>query len=175
VDIDFKTIFGQSRNPYVLLDPAFTIVEMNDAYLVVTMRRREDLVGRSLFDAFPSDPASPEHRQLKASLERVVREKQRDHLPLIRYDIPKPDGGIEERYWSATHTPLLGPDGAVRCILQHTVDVTELHRLRLLVGELPAGLGRVAAATDMYRRAAAVQEANTALQEEQARLRSLFS
>jgi PAS domain-containing protein len=117
IPIDFAALFGASPNPYVLLDPRFTIVTMNDAYLQVTMRRRDELVGRNIFDAFPSDPDSESHRQLRGALERVLRTGERDHLPLIQYDIPLPNGGFEERSWSATHTPLLGPDGAVAFIL----------------------------------------------------------
>ena len=131
--INFEALFSASPNPYVLLDLSLTIVGMNDAYLQVTMREREDLIGRNMFDAFPSDPDSTSYRQLRGSLEKVVREKAADHLPLIEYAIPLPNGrGFEERYWSATHTPLFNHAGELTFILQHTVDVTELHRLRNL-------------------------------------------
>jgi PAS domain S-box-containing protein len=143
--IDFQALFSTSPNPYVLLDPSFAMVDMNEAYLAVTMRRRADLLGRNLFEAFPSDPASASHRQLRTSLERVLRDRVADHLPLIHYDIALPDGrGFEERYWSATHTPLPGPDGAVAYILQHTVDVTELHRLRSFARTSLGGPGAAA-------------------------------
>jgi PAS domain S-box-containing protein len=48
--INFEALFSASPNPYVLLDLSFTIVGMNDAYLQVTMRGREDLLGRNLFE-----------------------------------------------------------------------------------------------------------------------------
>ena len=56
--IDFETLFASSPNPYVLLAPDLTIVTMNQAYLDATMRERHEIVGRKMFDAFPSDPAS---------------------------------------------------------------------------------------------------------------------
>jgi PAS domain S-box-containing protein len=140
--IDFQALFSASPNPYVLLDPSFAIADMNAAYLAATLRTRADLLGRNLFEAFPSDPGSASHRQLRTSLERVLHERVADHLPLIHYDIALPDGrGFEERYWSATHTPLPGPDGAVAYILQHTVDVTELHRLRSFARTSLSGAG----------------------------------
>jgi two-component sensor histidine kinase len=37
---------------------------------------------------------------------------------------------FEDRYWSATHTPMLDDAGEVTFILQHTTDITELQRLR---------------------------------------------
>lgn len=174
--IDFESLFRASPNPYVLLDPAFTIVAMNEAYLRVTMRKREELVGRNIFEAFPSDPNSASYRQLRTSLERVAQEGKPDHLPLIHYDISLPDGrGSEERYWSATHTPLFDETRQLAFILQHTVDVTELHRLRVFARNsiLRSGPSPLVE-TDVLRRAQAVQEANQALEEERQHLRGLF-
>lgn len=174
--INFEALFSASPNPYVLLDLSFTIAGMNDAYLQVTMREREDLLGSNLFEAFPSDPDSASHRQLRSSLEKVAREKVADYLPLIEYAIPLTNGqGFEERYWSATHTPLFNHDGEMTFILQHTVDVTELHRLRNLAKSTVLSSGPSALIeTDMFRRAQAVQEANQVLSEEQQHLRGLF-
>lgn len=172
--IDFKALFDSSPNPYVLLLPDFTIAGMNEAYLRVTMRTREDIIGRNMFEAFPGEGASVE--QLRASLERALRSGTRDHLALIHYDIPRPDGnGLEERFWSATHTPLLDAAGEVAYILQHTVDVTELHRLRMAARATytPSGL-EAQVEGDVFRRAQAVQEANRSLDAERRHLRSLF-
>jgi len=168
--IDFEALFGASPNPYVMVAPDLTIVTMNDAYLSATMREREDLVGRKMFDAFPSDPDSESHRLLRSSLERVVHTAQRDEIALIRYDIELPSGGYEERYWSASHVPLL-IEGKVAYILQHTVDVTELHGLR----KLAAKTGPHARdETGVFQRANAVQEANQSLAQETQRLRTMF-
>ncbi|PVE23400.1 hypothetical protein DC522_16195 [Microvirga sp. KLBC 81] len=174
--INFEALFNASPNPYVLLNPSLVIMGMNEAYLRATMRNREELVGRNMFEAFPSDPDSEGHKQLRASFERVIAEKVPDHLPIIEYAIPLPDGqGFEERFWSATHTPLFNEAGELISILQHTVDVTELHQLRkfaqtsaLLTG--PSALIE----TDMFRRAQAVQEVNQTLSRERQHLQELF-
>ncbi|MEP9377574.1 PAS domain-containing protein [Aquabacter sp. CN5-332] len=167
--IDFEALFAASPNPYVLLDPSFGLVAMNDAYLRVTGRERTDILGRNMFEAFPSDPDSAGHRTLRQSLERVVRERVQDHLPLILYAIPINGGrGFEERYWSATHTPLFGEDGKLAFILQHTVDVTELHRLRQQAGSATV------AEDGVLRRAEAVQHVNLVLEQERVRLADLF-
>jgi len=160
--IDFEALLTRSPNPYVLLDSEFRLVWMNDAYLRVTMRSRDELIGRTMFDAFPSDPESESHRLLEGSLKKVLATSKADELALIRYDIPDPDGSMHRHYWSATHTPLLHDDGTVAFILQHTVDVTEIEGLRRLRDQM-----------GVVRRAEAVQARNLDLSEQSRRLRSL--
>ena len=169
--IDFETLFGASPNPYVLMSPDLTIVTMNDAYLAATMRERAEIVGRKMFDAFPSDPQSESYQLLQGSLDRVLRTGERDELALIRYPIELPPGEYEDRYWSATHVPLLDDDGKVAYILQHTVDVTELHRLRTFAAEAGQHAREEAG---VFERAHAVQEANQSLTQETNRLRTMF-
>ena len=66
----------------------------------------------------PGDPDAGDDsgvRELRASLQRVVDTATADVLGLIRYSIPirtATGTTFEERYWSATHTPLLDADAA---------------------------------------------------------------
>lgn len=168
--IDFQALFEKSPNPYVLLDREFTIVSANAAYLGVTGRTAESVIGRRMFEVFPSDPDSASHQQLRSSLERAVHENATDHLPLIRYDIER-GGKIEQLYWSATHTPLVGSDGKCSYVLQHTTDVTELQRLR----ELADSKGQTRAVEAVIvQRAEAVQALNDRLGAEIQQLKLLF-
>lgn len=174
--VDFKALFDVSPNPYVLLDSTLAIVSMNDAYLRVTGSKREKILGRNMFEAFPSDPASDGHRMLRASLERVIKTGEPDHLPLIRYDLALPDDqGFQERYWSATHTPVPNRAGEIAYILQHTVDVSELHRLRALARDVTGAGPSNLIESDVFQRAKAVQESNLALEQERQYLRGLFA
>ncbi|HVH42481.1 MAG TPA: PAS domain-containing sensor histidine kinase [Labilithrix sp.] len=132
--LDFQHVFEASPNPYMLLDAQLRYVAANKAYLEVTGSRLDDLVGRPVLDAFPHDESHPNNasaRLLDASLKKVLRTRRPDFLALIPYRVAREHGGpLEDRYWSATHTPIVGTDGEVELILQHTVDVTELERLR---------------------------------------------
>ncbi len=163
LDLDFQLALASSPNPYVMLDHELEIVWMNDAYLRVTMRERDALIGRMIFDAFPSEPGSDSRELLARSLRRVIETGASDELALIRYDIERPDGSLEVRYWSATHTAIADRTGAKRYILQHTVDVTELHELRQLRDEM-----------GVIRRANAVQQQNRSLVDESRRLFDFF-
>jgi len=170
--LDPRTLFDASPNAYVLLDGRLRIVAANAAYLRITGRSSAELLGRVLFEAFPSAPDSPNGRQLRQSFARVLDTGEPDHLATIHYPIPRPDGTLDDRYWSATHTPLKGGDGVVTYILQHTEDVTELVQLRAQAAQLPQSM--VMAAAHLGQRAHAVAAANLALGEERDVLRQLF-
>ena len=180
--VDLASAFDASPNPYVLITPDLRIAGVNQAYLDVTDSRRDDIIGRPLFAAFDSGPGedAPENvRQVQASLERARDMRRRDHLPLVKFRMPRRLGNgrqvFEDRYWSATHTPMLDEDGEVVFILQHTTDITELQRLR----ERGARPERASALDVMLGgavlgRAEQVQEDNRRLEDERNRLIEMF-
>ncbi|WNG39532.1 PAS domain-containing protein [Archangium violaceum] len=131
---DFQRLFEKSPGLYLVLtpDPAFTIVAVTDAYLRATMTRREDLVGRGLFEAFPDNPGNPQATgtmNLRASLARVLATRAPDMMSVQKYDVRRPasaGGGFEERYWSPINLPILSEEGALLYILHQVEDVTEV-------------------------------------------------
>jgi len=174
---DFTALFRVLPSPYMILDRDLRYVEANEAYCATLERRREDLIGKPLFELFPNSGESG--RRLRESFERVLETGRPDSIPLIPYPIERPasrGGGFEMRYWSAAHVPLLGPDGRTRFILQNTVDVTELQRLKQMAYG-PGGETYLAPApgeTDLLQRAAEVTALNAALTQETRGLRDLF-
>lgn len=145
--LDFKSLLDISPNPYVTLDRDLTIVWANREYLKVTMRHLDDIVGRNIFEAYPSEGES--YRQLRASFDRVLETGKPDEIAHIRYDIPDERGSFDTHYWSATHTPLTNEKGEVDLILQHTVDITEVEELRRM-REAMGVLKRAQAAEERY-------------------------
>lgn len=126
--VDFQLLFEALPKKYLVLDPDLVIVAVSDAYLEATLTRRRYLVGRRVLDVFPDnpdDPATEATRNLKASLNRVVRQRTRDAMSVQKYDIPRPGGGFEERFWTANNSPVLAPDGSVAFIVHAVEDVTE--------------------------------------------------
>ena len=174
-EADFESVLAAAPHPYMLLAPDLTIRWVNEAYLHATGRTRGEIVGLGVFEAFPGgphDPGGEGTRALQASLDRVRSTGQRDVLALIRYAIPKqtPAGPVfEDRYWSASHTPLLDAQGRLQAILQQTDDVTELQTLKQELAATPA---RVEGS--MFRRAQQVQAENRQLGAERALLRQLL-
>ena len=133
---DFRAMFEAAPGLYLVLTPSLDIVAVSDAYLRATMTRRDAILGRGIFEVFPDNPDDPEAtgvRNLRASLERVRKDRLADTMPVQKYDIRRPDsegGGFEERYWSPVNSPVLGSDGVLSYIIHRVEDVTEFVRLR---------------------------------------------
>lgn len=128
IKVDLEALFSDARSPYLLLDADLRIIWANDAYFETVGRERDPLVGQKLLEAFPAPADSAPDQLLRNSFRRVLDNCKTDHLPLIPYPITSEDGFVDERFWSATHTPILDDEGAVQYILQNTMDVTELYR-----------------------------------------------
>jgi signal transduction histidine kinase len=135
-DADFALVFDCSPHPYLLLrpDPRFTIAAVNRQYLTLSRRPAESLLGKAMLEAFPDNPAhggASSVADLRASLERVVRERVQDVMGVQRYDIrPHGDEQFEERYWSAVNSPVFDRRGELVFIVHHVRDITEFVHLR---------------------------------------------
>ena len=166
---DFRTLFESSPGLYLVLSPDLTIVAVSDAYLAATMTERAAIVGRGIFDVFPDnpdDPATEGVRNLKASLERVRRDRVADAMPVQRYDIRRPEsegGGFEQRFWSPVNTPVPASDGSLAYIIHRVEDVTEFMRVKQQGAALE---GKAAAMeAEIYQRSQQVAEASRRLKE----------
>ena len=133
---DFQELFQGAPGLYLVLEPDLTIVAVSDAYLRATMTKRNDILGRGLFEVFPDNPDDPladGTRNLRASLERVIKNQIADRMDVQKYDIRRPSeegGGFEERYWSPLNSPVIGASGKLTHIIHQAEDVTELVHLR---------------------------------------------
>jgi signal transduction histidine kinase/CheY-like chemotaxis protein len=160
--IDYRRLFEATPTPYLILDAGLWIVAVNDAYLRATMTTRETLLGRFMFDAFPDNPSDPQAtgvRNLRASLEAVLRTREADIMAIQKYDIRDTGGGFEERFWTPINTPVLGDDGAVELIIHRVEDVTEFVR---------ASERRTAEMeTELFNRASELRELNHRLRREE--------
>lgn len=127
-DVDYAALFAATASPYLVLDPDLIIVDVNQAYLALTGRTRQDLVGTHIFEVpdNPDDPDADGVRKLTASLRWVLDSGRRDTMPLLKYDIPDlgHPGVFEERWWAPVNTPVPAPDGSVRWIIHRAEDVT---------------------------------------------------
>ena len=139
---DFRALFEAAPGLYLALKPDLTIAAVSDAYLRATMTERGKILGRGIFEVFPDNPNDPKAtgtRNLRASLERVLRERRPDTMAVQKYDIRRAeDGAFEERHWSPVNIPVLGRDGEAAYIIHRVEDVTEFVALKRRGAELGA-------------------------------------
>lgn len=148
----YQALFRDAPTPHLVLkcdSPRFTIVEVNTSYLAATNTSRAALIGRGLFEVFPDNPSdtgATGERNLRASLETVLKTGAAHAMAVQKYDIPRPPalgGGFEERYWTPLNTPVFNEHGEMRHIIHYVEDVTEiavLARLRDTEGATVAAL-----------------------------------
>jgi signal transduction histidine kinase len=129
-------LFEAGPGALLVLDPELRIVAVSDEYLAATMTRREEILGRGLFEVFPDNPddsAATGESNLRASLDRVRKHLVADSMAVQQYDIRRPiaeGGGFEVRYWSPVNTPLVDGRGHLRHIVHRVADVTEFVQLK---------------------------------------------
>lgn len=133
---DFQTLFESAPSLFLVLELSFKIVAVSDAYLNATMTKREDIIGRNIFDVFPDNPEDQQAtgvHNLRLSLERVLINRTPDTMAVQKYDIRRPtsEGAVfEERFWSPINTPVFAKDGSIIYIIHRVDDVTEFMRLK---------------------------------------------
>ena len=130
--IDYRILFQGQPVPTLVLqpdDPCFTINDVNKAYLQATKTESSDLIGKSLFVAFPDNPADREANgvsNLYQSLRQVLTSGRLHTMAVQRYDIPvRGTEAFEEKYWQPVNIPVQDGEGKVIAILHQVQDVTE--------------------------------------------------
>ena len=111
---------------------------VSDAYLKATMTKREEIIGRGLFEIFPDnpdDPAATGASNLRSSLQRVLQNAAPDTMAIQKYDVRRPDGVFEERFWSPVNSPVFGPNRRIEYIIHRVEDVTEFVRQKTPSGD----------------------------------------
>lgn len=143
---DFRRLFETLPGLYIVLTPDLRVVTVTDDYLRTTMVSRENLVGQYLFEVFPENPDDEKAHNMSSvrdSIEKVFRTGEIDELPLIRYDVRRPesDGGdFEERFWQIITFPRFDESKTVVHVIHRVEDVTKHIRKEIAQEELNAEL-----------------------------------
>lgn len=129
--IDYQKLFYAVPGQYLVLSLDSEILDASDSYLRATDTKREDIIGRQLFDAFPTnpdDPGSETSKNMIASLERVKTTLSPDTMAVQRHDLPVPEdpgAAWSEHWWSPVNTPILDEHGELQMIVHQVIEVTE--------------------------------------------------
>ncbi|MFI5141690.1 MAG: ATP-binding protein [Bacteroidia bacterium] len=131
-ETNFRVLFESAPGLYLVLLPDFTIYAVSDEYVDATMTKRDDIMGRHLFEVFPDNPdddTTDGVSNLHASLNHVLKDKAPHTMAVQKYDIRRPDGKFEKRYWSPLNKPVLNQKKEVVYIIHRVEDVTDFVRL----------------------------------------------
>jgi PAS domain S-box-containing protein len=175
IHLQFRALFESLPGLYLVLTPTLEIVAVSDAYLAATMTEREKILGRGLFEVFPDnpdDPAASGTANLRASLDRVRQTATTDTMAIQKYDVRRPDGVFEERFWSPINSPVLGADRRIEYIIHRVEDVTDFVRAQQRGTDDPDGLRAhmERAEAEVFRSSQQVQSANQELRAANAEL-----
>lgn len=129
--IDYKNLFQSLSAAYIVFgvdDPTFTILEENEAHAVIAMQKRDNVVGRPLFDVFPDTSDAylkTGVSELIESIRKVIRTGEPDVMPTLSYDLKNPNGELQQMFWHVSHHPIFNDKGHVEAVYQATEDITE--------------------------------------------------
>lgn len=130
IDIaDLQRIFDALPGIFLVVanDADYTMVAASEDRLRATMTRRDEVIGRPLFEVYNGAEA-PGVNLLRASLAEVVRTGQPQKLKTVGYPLRLPnekDERYEDRYWDVVNVPVLDEQGQVSYIIHQVEDVTE--------------------------------------------------
>ncbi|HTG66942.1 MAG TPA: ATP-binding protein [Flavobacterium sp.] len=131
--IDFQKVFLSTPGLYLIVSTDFTILDLNDSYERATMKKKEEMIGRNLFEVFPDNPDDENAdgvANLSRSLYSVLKEKKPHTMAVQRYDVQRADGVFEVRYWSPLNIPILNDENEIDYIIHRVEDITEFMLLK---------------------------------------------
>ena len=127
---DFRAVFDASPQPLLLIAadaPRFTMLAVNTAHARAFATTPEALTGWGVLEVFgpaPEAEAAEFRDAIRVSLETVLRTRTAHAMAIRPYAVQFADAHPVERYWGATNSPMIGPDGGVTHILSAVRDVT---------------------------------------------------
>lgn len=144
-------IFNALNTAYIVFavdDPVFTIIEENEAHANIAMVKRDDTIGKPLFDVFPDtseDYVKNGHSTLLDSIRKARDTGKPDKMPMLKYDLADPQGVMTEMYWSVTHFPIFGADKKVVAVYQETRNITAEHQSEVKANSIEQQLQQILA------------------------------
>lgn len=171
---DLLNILRSAPDLYLILNPLLEIIDASDAYIQATMVSRNKIIGRSIFDVFPDNPEDVKAtgtKNLRNSLENVLKNKTQDTMAVQQYDVRRPGdehNTFEIRYWSPINTPVFDQHNEIQYIIHRVEDVTDFIRIKDL-GTQQIELNEILKSRagqmekEIYQRAQEIQETNSKL------------
>lgn len=151
--IDYEAVFRAGVTPSALVTPELVVADVNEAFLAVAGRSREEIVGADLFEVFPPDPGDRRGGEgpasLRASVLEVVGSGKPNVMHVRRYPrFDKGTGSLQVRYFAPINIPILDERGDVAWILHRVEEVSDY----ISAGPAPSSTETETATSALYAR-----------------------
>lgn len=139
-ELDYRAQFQHFPVQLLILDRELRFADANRRYHENTRTRREDLMGRKIFEVLDA----PE--EIRRPVEEACLAALAGHdasVNDIYYPLPDPDGppgALMDIWWSATHRPLRNRAGEITHVIQVAEPVTERVKAQKLTQAVMAEL-----------------------------------
>jgi PAS domain S-box-containing protein len=164
-----RGLFDSLPGLFLIFTADLKIISVSDALLEATVTKREEVLGRSVFEVFPDQPGSTAISSWRASLDRVRQTTAPDTMAIQKYNIRRADGVVEGRYWSPMNSPVLGANRQIEYFVHRVVDVTEFVRRKSFPDGTP--MTRVEQMeAEIFHNSTQLEEANRKLHDTNAEL-----
>ena len=124
---DVQIMFDSVPGMFLVFAPeSFHVIAASEDYLAAMHTTRRDVVGQTLFAVLPEQPHDGSYTGLRASCDRVLTSGETDLLAVHQVLVPMAAAaqGYQERYWTASNSPVAGPDGRTLYLMLRLQDVT---------------------------------------------------
>jgi PAS domain S-box-containing protein len=114
------------------------VLAVSDHYLNLVHKRREEVIGHSLFEIFPGSAGdASEQWSVYSSFCRVIAGGRQDVLPVFKYEIYLEESGtMETFYWSNINDPVFNASGEVEYIINSTTNITKQMEQEALLADV---------------------------------------
>jgi len=128
---EFRKVFESLPGSFLLLSPQFIILAVSDDYERINTVGKDEITGQNIFNISPyfsNNPNSNGVGHLQSSFQFITKHLTAHIMPVQRYDIKRPDGRFEEKYWSVINKPILDNNGQLIYIIHRIEDITVFYK-----------------------------------------------
>lgn len=134
----FQDILEWLPGLYCILSTEFKIIAVSNQYLDATILKREEIIGKLIFDIFPDKKSSTlpnAEDNLKSSFNRVIQTKLPDKMMMQQYDIKlkrfeEGNDYFEILFWQPYNSPVLDDNGNLLYIIHHVENITKRKKVK---------------------------------------------
>ena len=128
--VDYAAVFRAGVTPSALVTPELVVADVNEAFVALAGRSREEIVGSELFELFPPEPGGQRGgvgpAGLRASALEVVGSGKPSMMVARRYQrFDRRTGSSQVRYFAPMNIPVFDERGDVAWILHRVEEVTD--------------------------------------------------